>query len=77
MSWLGRQFDKLKVAAVIKFVGPFIKTLAPYIVTGLVAIGVDPALAGDFAENATAIGIIAVTFLLDLALTALRTKKAN
>ena len=74
MSFIGRWLDKLKIGAISKFLGPYIKTLAPYIVTGLVAIGVDPALAEEFAGNTVAIAAVAITFALDLLFTTLRKK---
>jgi hypothetical protein len=74
MSFIGRWLDKLKVTALVKFLAPYIKTLAPYVVTGLVAIGVDPELAQQFSENLSAVVVVGITFGLDLLLTAIRKK---
>ena len=74
MSLIGRWLDKIKAAAIVKFIAPYIKTVAPWVVSGLVAMGVDPALAEEFSGNLTAVAIVAVGFAIDFVLTMARKK---
>lgn len=74
MSWIAKQLDKLKAGLAIKFIAPYIKTIAPYLITWLVALGVDPALAERFANDGTLVLVAVVTFAIDFFLTSVRKK---
>lgn len=74
-GWIGDILNKLKVTALVKFAAPYLKTLAPWIIAGLTAIGVDPELSKEFAENTIAVATVAVGFLVDLLLTKIRVSK--
>lgn len=74
MSFIGKILDKIKGAAAVRFIAPMLKSLVPWIVTGCVYIGVDPELANNFAESTIAVLIIAIGFVIDLALTYVRTR---
>jgi len=74
LGWFHKILDGLKGAAAVRFIAPLIKSLTPWIVTACVYIGVDPELANTFAESAVAVAIVAIAFVIDLALTFARTK---
>lgn len=75
MSFFQGILDRIKHSAIVRFAGPFIKSLAPWIVAGCIYIGVDPETADKFAESTVAVLTVALAFVLDLLFTYLRTRK--